>query len=166
MQPWPPWDSRQTLRCSCGACVQSERCSSICLSSSRSTIFPPVEFYRVDVSTSSLCSCICEWSGEGKKRKTAGARWGLRWGQVHFRKRLLVVGGALQGLDKPKDGSEQQKTLHQTKTKVWNIKSSVLQKDCLILHLSVTLRAQNATQNSKKRGLLLSVQEKVVPLHS
>ena len=126
----------------------------------------PVEFYRVDASTSSLCSCVCEWSGEGKKRKTAGARWGLRWGQVHFRKRLLVVGGALQGLDKPKDGSEQQKTLHQTKTKVWNIKSSVLQKDCLILHLSVTLRAQNATQNSKKRGLLLSVQEKVVPLHS
>ena len=46
-----------TLLC---ACVLSERCTSIRLLSSRSMPFSSVEFYHVDASTRSSCSCVCE----------------------------------------------------------------------------------------------------------
>ena len=95
-------------------------------------------------------------SGRALRVRVGG--WGGR--QVHFRKRLLVVGGALQVLDKPKDGSEQQKTLHQTKTKVWNIKSSVLQKDCLILHLSVDSTGTKCNAKLKKTRSTLASSRK------
>lgn len=88
MPPCLSWDSRQTLRRFCGACVLSERCASIRLLSSQSIPFSSVEFYHVDTSTRSSCSCVCEWSGEGKKENSGRARvggWGGR--QVHFRKR-------------------------------------------------------------------------------
>ena len=97
-------------------------------------------FTRKSLFPSRLQSYGEEVKAKNEKQRTRALRvrvggWGGR--QEHFRKGLLVVGGALQVEDEPKDGSVQQKISHQAKTKVWNIKSSVLQKDCLILHLPV-----------------------------
>ena len=118
----------------------------VCFAREGNALFSPspVKEIRVKPSPASRCFIVSysrmvkRWRQKNEKQRTRALRVRVGgWGGSTFEKGHLLVGGIASGGWIKRWHAYSKKISHQAKTKVWNIKSSVLQKNCLILHLSV-----------------------------